>query len=139
MDSGPARSSSSLHCRRSRTRAGLFADQDGAGGCESTGDFRVGLRHAIVEQGARCRCANPRSIDVVFDRDRDSVQRPAQRAGALLAVELARTRERVLTRDGDERVDLRIEGSDSGEALFRKLSGRGRSALDTRGRFDKRQ
>ena len=63
-----------------------LADEHGAGGGQAACDLGVFRRHAIVEDGAGRGGAHGGGVDVVLERDRNAVQRPAELAGALLGV-----------------------------------------------------
>src|SRR5207244_13147647 len=79
----------------------LAADAS-AGGGQAPRNLGVLGRDAIVEYRARSRGAHTGGIDVVFQRNRDPVQRTAHVAGAPLGVERLRLRERPIAGDRAE-------------------------------------
>src|SRR5215510_4488631 len=71
------------------------------------------------------RRADPCRVDIVFEGDRNSMQRAAQSAGALLRIQVARLGQRLLAHHGDESVESGIVDFDFGETGFRELGGSG--------------
>ena len=57
-----------------------FAEKDRAGILQASGNFGVGFRNSILEELAGARRSNACGIDVVFQGDGHSVQRPAPSA-----------------------------------------------------------
>jgi len=69
----------------------------------------------------------------------NAVQRPAQSAGSSFGLQPARHAERLLSSDGDERVQRRLAGLDPAQAGFRELDRREVAAPNGVGRLSERQ
>ena len=54
----------------------VFAHDDGAGLLERESERRIGCRDIIFEDSAACRGALARHVNIVFERHRNSVERP---------------------------------------------------------------
>jgi len=98
-------------------------DQDRSGFLQPSRNLGIFERNAIVEHRASRRGAHARRVDIVFEGDRNAMQRAAQSACALLRIKIARLGQRLLPHHGDEGVEFGIEGFDSGETGFRELGG----------------
>ena len=99
-------------------------DDHRTGGEQAAHDLCVLGGQAIVEDGAGRGCARAHGVDVVLERDRNTVERSAQLAGTLLLVEHLGARERLLAHHGDERVQLRLVDGDPREAGGHQFHGR---------------
>ena len=69
-------------------------------------------------------------VDVVLERDRDAVQRPAPLPALLFRFHLPRRGERLLRDDRDEGVERRVVLLDPRQARLRQLDRRGALAAD---------
>ena len=101
-----------------------LAEQDRARVLQSARDFGIFGRNAVLEQLARAGGANAGGVDVVLERDRNAVQRPAPLPTLLLGLHLPRRGERLFGDDGDEGVQLRVVLVDSLQARLRQLDRR---------------
>src|SRR5688572_20399770 len=89
-----------------------FAEDHHPGPLQPQDDLGVLLGHAILEDAAGGRRQYASSVDVVLERDRDAMERPARPAAPELALDLTGRSQRLLTRDGDKRVDRTIVSLD---------------------------
>jgi hypothetical protein len=108
----------------------LLAEQDGACRLQPSYDFCVRRGNAVFEYGAgQCGSYSCR-IDVVFESDRDAVERPAPPAAPHLGFGFTRLRHRLLGRNGDECVEGGVQLLDPQQARTRQLDGRDRFSTD---------
>lgn len=97
-----------------------LAQKDRPSGFEARGDFGILGWDAIVEHATGGRGADGGSVDVVFERDGDAIQRPT--AGTL-SIAGPRLIEGNLFGDGEEAVQFGIEPVDARQAVFGQFLG----------------
>jgi hypothetical protein len=107
-----------------RSSAQGFADDDRAGFFQVHDDLRVLVGNAIVEDGAGSGGSRPGGVDVVFERNRNSVQRTAKLARFGFRIQLRRLGQSLLAHHGDECVEFGIVDFD---AVEQRLGQFGRS------------
>jgi hypothetical protein len=95
-----------------------------AGGLQSPNYLRIFGRNSVFEQLARRSSPNASSVDIVFQRDRDTVQWTAPPSALHLRFELARVGEGCLGGHRYVSVEPRIELLDTLEAAFCQLDWR---------------
>jgi hypothetical protein len=105
-----------------------FTQKNRPGAFQTHDHFCILGRDAVFEYATRGGRPDTGRIDIVLQRDGNAVQRPAPLAALLFGFHLARRRERLLTRDRDERVDRGVEPIDSLEACLGEIDGRYTSA-----------
>ena len=101
-----------------------LAEDNRAGSFQTHDNFCIFGRNAVFEDAARGGRPDAGRIDVVLQRDGNAVQRPAPLAALLFGFHFARRRERLLSRDRDERVDHGVELIDSLEARLSEIDRR---------------
>src|SRR5262245_36080915 len=78
-----------------------LAEKDTSRIFQSSRDFGIGVRNSVLEEFAGAGRANPSGIDVVLQRDGDSVQGAAPSAAGYFRLRLARGSKRLLSRYRD--------------------------------------
>ena len=101
-----------------------FAEKNRAGFFQTDDNFRIFGRNPVFEDAARCGRPDAGRIDVVLQGDGNAVERPAPLAALLFGFHFACRRERLLSRDRDERVDRGVEPIDSLEARLSEIDRR---------------
>ena len=105
-----------------------------ARGQQPAGHFGVLVGHARVIDGARSGGAHARRVDVVFERNRNPMQRPAQLARADLRVGLPRHRQGLRLHHRDEGIQLGVINFDAPQAGLGELHRGDTARPQTRGR-----
>jgi hypothetical protein len=90
-----------------------LADDHGAGPAKPLDDVRVAVGDTIREELRPRRRANARGIEQILERDRHPAERPDVIAAPPRVLDVVRGRQRLLGRDGDERVDLGVARRDA--------------------------
>jgi len=101
-----------------------LAEKDCTGCFEASGNFGVFGRDTVVEDGAGCSGADACGVDIVFECDRDAVQRATGLACTKFGVCFTRLLEGRFLQNSDEGIELRLIDLDAGKAGFGELQPR---------------
>jgi hypothetical protein len=102
-------------------------------------DLGVFLRNPGSEHRAGRGRAGAGGIDIVLERDGNSMQRAAKLAGAGLVIQLRRLLQRLGRHHGDVRIHLRIVDRDPGQQRLGQLRGRDGAVVNARRSLEQRQ
>src|SRR5262245_26348081 len=100
-----------------------LTEKDGASLLQSQNDFSVFGRHTVLEDAARSCGSDAGCIDVVFQRDWNSVQWAAPLPALLLGFHFLGGCERLLSRDCNKRIDRLVVVSDSRQTRLSQING----------------
>jgi hypothetical protein len=101
-----------------------LAEQDRPSIRQTPGNSAVSCRHPVSEIKAPARCSNAFCIDVVLERDRDSVKRTPITASLKFVRGALRFSKGTFGGNGDERVDAWIQRFDGAKMCLRYLGRR---------------
>jgi hypothetical protein len=100
-----------------------FANEDRARGAQFRRHRGVRLGHAVGKHGASSRGSHAGGINIVLERDGDSMQWAAPLSRAKLRIQLHGLRPRLLFQHCDERIDLGIVDGDARKTRIGQFKG----------------